>query len=489
MNEQERHLYRLALAIVFAVTAVRIAALALSPLELYPDEAQYWWWAQSPDLGYFSKPPMIGWIVWATTAIFGSAEWAIRLASPVIHAGTALLLFAIGRRASDARTGFWSSIAFLTLPGVSYSSVLISTDVPLLFFWALALYAFQRALEARSWRWSILCGIALGLGMLSKYAMAYFAICAILAAILLPAARREVFSRHGLAALALGLVILSPNIWWNAHHHFATVGHTESNADWSRAHFSVLNALGFLGGQFGVFGPLMMAGLLAALWRLARSRETNRAGVFLSAFVLPPIVIITMQAFIADANANWAATAYIAAVPLAVGALLRWWKGAILWASMALHGVVLLVLCAILIAPSVADGLGLGNAFKRMEGWGALGKAVASRAAATPYDAIVAENRSVVAELLYYARPRRIPILVWDRDQRIRDHFQMTLRLTPANGRHVLLVLEPGSVPAVLATFDSNRPLGTVTIPVGGHRTRKISLYDAFGYEGPQPSR
>ncbi len=489
MSERERHLFRLALAIVFGVTAVRLAALIVSPLELYPDEAQYWWWAQSPAFGYFSKPPMIGWIIWATTAVFGNAEWAIRLASPLIHAGTALLLFGIGQRAGDVRTGFWSSIAYLTLPGVAYSSVLISTDVPLLFFWALALYAFLRGLEARSWVWTILCGAALGFGLLSKYAMAYFVVCAVLAAILLPSARRMVFSRHGLAALVVGLVILSPNIWWNAHHHFATVGHTESNADWSRAHFSILNALGFLGGQFGVFGPIMMAGLIVALWRLARSRMKSQPDLLLSAFVLPPILIITVQAFIADANANWAATAYVAAVPIAVAALLQWWKGAALWASIALHGLAMLLLCAIVVAPSVADGLGLGNAFKRMEGWSALGRAVASQAAAQPYDAIVAENRSIVAELLYYARPRHIPILVWDRDSRIRDHFQMTLRLTPAHGRHVLLAVEPSAARKVLATFDSIRPLRTVTILVGGHRTRAISLYDARGYEGPQPFR
>src|ERR1700733_9812325 len=127
--------FRVALAAVLVVTAVRVVVLVLSPLNLYPDEAQYWWWAQSLSFGYFSKPPLIAFVVWLTTHIFGNAEWAIRLASPLFHGGTALLLFGISRLVypPSPRIAMWSALAYLTLPGVSYSSGLISTDVPLLF--------------------------------------------------------------------------------------------------------------------------------------------------------------------------------------------------------------------------------------------------------------------------------------------------------------------------------------------------------------------
>src|SRR3954470_24469661 len=119
--------FRLALMVVGAITVVRLAVLIATPLQLYPDEAQYWWWAQVPDWGYFSKPPLIAWIVWLTTR-FSDAEWAIRITSPLLHASTALIIFAIGRLAYDARVGFWSALAYATLPGISYSSGLISTD-------------------------------------------------------------------------------------------------------------------------------------------------------------------------------------------------------------------------------------------------------------------------------------------------------------------------------------------------------------------------
>lgn len=485
MTADELRLYRIAAAIIGAVTLIRVVVLILSPLNFYPDEAQYWFWAQTPALGYFSKPPMIGWIVWTTTAVFGNAEWAVRLGAPLLHGCTALLVFGIGRQVSDARVAFWSALAYLTLPGISYSSGLISTDVPLLFFWALALYAFLRAMDEADWCWPLICGAALGLGMLSKYAMAYFVLGAIVAAVFSPKARRVVLSLRGLVILVLGFAILFPNIWWNAQNHFATVSHTQHNADWSHARFDAMGLLGFLGGQFGVFGPILMVGLVLALWRLARGLQRAESDLTLAAFCVPPLLVICIQAFISEANANWAATAYISAVPLAVAVLLRLWYGRALWTSFALHSLAMLVLWGIYLSPAFADSIGLGNAFKRMEGWRAEGQQVAAEASRGGYDAIVADNRSVIAELLYYAQPRRTAVLMWVKDNQTRDHFQMTQRFTPA-AHHVLLVTEPSMAPMVLATFDSHAPVRTIVVPVGGHHTRITPLYDARDYRGPQ---
>jgi 4-amino-4-deoxy-L-arabinose transferase-like glycosyltransferase len=480
----------LALWIVIAVTAVRVLILILTPLELYPDEAQYWWWAQTPAFGYFSKPPTIAWVIWLTTAVFGQSEWAIRFAAPLLHGATALLVFGIGRLTFNARVGFWSALAYLTAPGISYSSALISTDVPLLFFWAAALYAFLRAMpeseRAPGWRWTVICGVAVGLGFETKYAMAYFILGAGLAAIVSPGARKLVLSLRGLTILAIAAALLLPNVLWNAAHGFPTVAHTGHNADWSHARYNPMNILSFLGGQFGVFGPVLMAGLLLAFWRLARSMPRADNALILAAFSAPVLLLITVQSFIAEANANWAAVAYVAGAPLAVAALLELWQGRALWASFIFDGVVMAVLWIILAAPPFADRIGQGNAFKRMEGWSVLGRTVALQAGRAPYDAIAAANRSTMAELLYYARPRTTPMRMWDSDLHDDDHFQMTMRLTHPM-RRVLLVIAPDEAHQVLPTFDSATALLTIVVPIGGHHTRTTTLYDARDYRGPQP--
>ncbi|HEY2445083.1 MAG TPA: glycosyltransferase family 39 protein [Rhizomicrobium sp.] len=482
VDAETRAAFRLTLACVVAITLVRCAVLVLSPLDLYPDEAQYWWWAQTPDLGYFSKPPMIAWLIWLSTSVFGNAEWAIRIFSPLLHAATSLLIFAIARRSVTARLSLLAALAYLTLPGLSWSSGLISSDVPLLFFWAAALYAFLRGCDDENWCWPLLCGLSLGLGLESKYAMLYFPAGAVAAALVSANARRLVFGPHGVAILVVGLALLSPNILWNARHGFPTIAHTEANADWGRARYNVVSAVQFALGQFGVFGPLLMAGYIAALWRLGRGASTESERL-LMAFSLPPLVLILIQSFVAGANANWAATAFIAATPLAVVELARWWQGRVLGISFAINGAAMLALWLFVLRPDAADAVGVGNAFKREEGWRQLGVAVARMGGGAPYDFIVADNRSLVAELLFYARARPSPIRVWTRDLRIRDHFEMTMRLAPG-ARHVLLALEPEGAARVLATFDSAKRLARVSIPVGGGHSRTVDLYEARDYRG-----
>lgn len=480
------HLFRLVLFIVGTITAIRIAVLLLTPLQLYPDEAQYWWWAQTPDWGYFSKPPLIAWIIWITTRM-GDAEWAIRLASPLVHAGTAFVLFGIGRLAFDVRIGFWSAIAYATLPGISYSCGLISTDVPLLFCWAVALYAFLQGLEDPRWRWPILCGVAFGFGLLAKYAMLYFVIGAILATLLTPQARRLVLSTRGFVILLLALAIISPNLIWNAAHGFPTLAHTESNANWSHAKFDIGNAAAFIAGQFGVFGPLMMAGWIGTLWWLSTERGRRAPSLILAVFSAPVLILVVVQSFISDANANWAAPAYIAAVPLAVFALARFWRSRALWLSLTLGAAAMIGLWAVQVDPRAADAVRLGNAFKRQEGWKELGAAVTATAHGVPYEAIAAANRSVLAELLYYARLRSIPIRAWDRDSAPHDHFQMAIPLARGTDR-VMVVAAPDEAATILASFDSHRPLSTVKIPLGAHHRRVLALYDARNFRGPQLS-
>jgi hypothetical protein len=60
---------RWALLACVAVTVWRLFELFSNPINLSFDEAQYWGWAQDLDWGYFSKPPMIAWVIWLTTAI------------------------------------------------------------------------------------------------------------------------------------------------------------------------------------------------------------------------------------------------------------------------------------------------------------------------------------------------------------------------------------------------------------------------------------
>ena len=89
--------HRWVLFLLIGLTVLRLASLITSPMNLHGDEAQYWSWSREFDWGYFSKPPMIAWLIGATTSIFGNAEWAVRLSSPLIHPLTAYVIFRTAR--------------------------------------------------------------------------------------------------------------------------------------------------------------------------------------------------------------------------------------------------------------------------------------------------------------------------------------------------------------------------------------------------------
>jgi 4-amino-4-deoxy-L-arabinose transferase-like glycosyltransferase len=336
------------------------------------------------------------------------------------------------------------------------------------------------------WPWAVLLGAAIGLGALSKYAMFYFVLGLAIAAAFDPKIRRAVLGVNTVIILAVAAVIFAPNVIWNLHHHFATVSHTAANANWSHATGSLANFAGFVAGQFGVFGPILMAAYLYGAWQAIRGRDpAPQPGRLLAAFSLPILLIITVQSFISEANANWAAAAYVAATPLAVHTILtavgRWAA----WSSAAIHALALAALATFAVSPAAVEAAGLANAYKRFHGWRELGTEVVRQAAAAPYQAVVVDNRSVTASLLYYARPMATPILVWDANGIPDNHFQMTLALTPAVTGRVLIVSDARDPERELQSFAHARLTRTVSVPLGGAKVRSTKFFDADGYRRP----
>ena len=164
----------LCLAILLITTIIRLIGLRYSVVDLFIDESQYWVWSRELALGYFSKPPLLAWAIAGADATCGSGESCVRALSPIFYFGTALLGYAIARELYDERTAFWSALAIALAPAVAFSSRIVSTDVPLLFFWTLALFAYVKLLRGGGTGWAIALGVAFGLGLLAKYAMIYF---------------------------------------------------------------------------------------------------------------------------------------------------------------------------------------------------------------------------------------------------------------------------------------------------------------------------
>jgi 4-amino-4-deoxy-L-arabinose transferase-like glycosyltransferase len=480
---EDRHYQRIAVYTLLAITVLRLVWLAGDPINLYPDEAQYWLWSRSLAFGYFSKPPLLPWIIAATTALFGEDEFAIRVASPLLHLATGLVVYAIARRLYGARTACWSAVLYATLPAVSLSAAIMSTDVPLMLCWAVALYGFIRARETTGWRWWIVTGIAAGIGLLAKYAMEYWLLSAFLLVLAFRDERRHLGRLAGAAALAH--LIYLPNLLWNAANGFVSYKHTEANANLSGPLLHPKAFLEFFSAQFGVFGPLLFGTLLVILLVFPRSLADRRARL-LAAFALPTLAMMLVVSFLSRAHANWSAPTYVSATILVAAFLVARGRTLVLTASVVLHVVAALFLVG---GRQAAAALGTGLPAKldllhRVRGWDTLGRTVGDMLLRHPGFTLLTWSREDLAALMYYVRPHPFDAVIWNPGGGARNQFEMDTDMTRYVGRDFLFVTQTEIPPWIAERFASVSPPVHITIPLGSGFARRYFVYEAVGFKG-----
>jgi 4-amino-4-deoxy-L-arabinose transferase-like glycosyltransferase len=501
-NMAETRAWRTVVAVTGLVTLLRLLLLFASPLELYPDEAQYWLWSRSLAFGYFSKPPLVAWLIAATTAMGRDGEAFVRLSSPLIHAATALVLARAGRRLFGAWEGAAAAVLYLLAPGVVLSAFVVSTDPALLLGLALALWAYAALQTADQARGRLTAaagfGASLGLAFLSKYA-ALYAVIGLLAHLVLSRDARRAWTpaAAGLAALAFA-VIAAPNLVWNAQHGFATVAHTAANADWSRRRFDVLSMLSFLGAQFGVFGPIPFAVLIGAGGWMAWRRRLQAPDVLLLCFALPPLLIILVEAFVARANANWAAAAYAPASVLVGAWLVRWRAWRWLGAAVAIQALIAVALMLGLASPDLANKAGAANSLKRLRGWKEITHGLTDRAGLEDLNghlsAVAVDDRFLFNEAAYYGRgyfgAGGPPLKMWIKGAAARNQAELEAPLTPADGARVLAAsLEGRNTAAMAADFAKadDRQINQVSLDLRHWRSVTTFVGEGFAPK-PRPS-
>ncbi|MEO6341050.1 MAG: glycosyltransferase family 39 protein [Caulobacteraceae bacterium] len=494
----------LALTAVSALTCVRLIVLFVTPLQLYPDEAQYWSWSRHLAFGYFSKPPMIAWLIASTTAIGGDAEPWVRLSAPLLHAAAALVLGQVGRRLYGPWAGFWAAIIYSLMPGVQLSATVIATDAPMLLFVSLALWAYVGLLSAQTRRGSLACaagvGLAVGLGCLAKYAALYFVVGLILHAAVDRDARGRWKAGEIILAIGLLLACIAPNFIWNLGHSFQTVTHTVSNlghvGGGSGDKFDPRRAPGFLVSQFGVFGPVAFGVLVVGAAVLVRRRALTPDDRMLLLLAAPPILIVLVEAMLVRANANWAGAAYSPASVLVAGWLVRWRATRTLGALAAVHGMVAALFVLAMAAPTIADRAGLSNSLKRARGWRQATDAVLARVDAErargPVSAIAVDDRFLFNALAYYGRdrihaPGEPPLRIWVREAKPNNQAETTAPLTPAEGGRVVFAQAVGDYHAqTVADFAAAEDEQRVKVRLDSRHTRDLTLFVGSGFN-PKP--
>ena len=307
----------LTLMVIGIMLALRLGVNALGPVPAGSGEARLWAFGQALDWGFFFDPPLAPAVVRIATDWLGDTLFALRLASPLAHALAAWMVFMTGAHVWDGRTGFWAAAGYTLAPGVSVSAMTASPEVVMTAASAVALYTMVRGLEARGYAWWIICGLAVGLGLQAHYAMACFA----LAGLVFLSVSREAEKNdwRGFAiACGVGLLVLLPNLVWQAAHGFPALA--RGAGLFERSGLDPAGGLRGLGAQVALLGPPFFLALIPAAATIGRWRHDWGMRLAMCQFWL----MMTAVVLLAPGGGAWAGPAWVAGALAAA----RWLLGA-----------------------------------------------------------------------------------------------------------------------------------------------------------------
>lgn len=470
---------------VWLLALYRLAVIAFGDIPLDVEEAYYYSWTTHLEAGYFSKPPLLAWVLAGVTQLLGDSPAVIKSIAVVFHSATALVIYALGAYLYTPRTGAWAALVFQSLPIVGVLSLFTSTDAPLMLFWSLGLYGFVRAVDRDQLGWWLFTGLVAGLGLLSKYTIGALAVGLLLAMLADPGWRRMLASPRLWAGLLVAGLVWSPNLLWLAQHDFVTLGHTRHiTVDIPRA--GEWGNLGeFLLGQVGAFGPLMSLGLLACVFRGSLWRDRANRLLLLSS--LPLLLLVSVQAWRNEANLNWASPAYIGLGLLVTHWLLQYARRVLL-ASVLLN---LLLLSGMYHYHAIADWLDIQLTrktdpwFKRL-GWADIGRELIPIRARYPQAALLSDSRKLLALLGYHARLNGQPPLLrsWNPGGHWRNQYDLYDDVARHPGGDFLFVSRQALSPETLARFSRAELVAVISARVYVDLAHQVYVYHVSGFRG-----
>jgi len=308
-------------------------------MEVTPQEAYYWNYAQHLSPGYLDHPPLVAATIYTGEALFGHNAWGTRFGAFVYG----LLFIFIFYRYARLQVGQTSAVlacAFALLLPYFFlgAGFLITPDAPLSLAWVMALYFFYRALvnnEARAWYG---VGLAMGIGMLSKYTIALLAPAALLFVIIDPQSRRQLLRKEPYLAVIIALLIFSPVIYWNATNDWASFAFQSSDRFDAAPQFFLDKMLTNI---LAIVTPLPLLALPYLFTANAAGKDESlqspfnpRLRLFIGSFLLVPMSVFAWNALENEPRHNWTGPLWIALLPMLAWLVVN--AGTLRWRGIAL---------------------------------------------------------------------------------------------------------------------------------------------------------
>lgn len=271
---------------------IKLFIAALLPLGA--DEAYYWVWSQKPQLSYFDHPPMVSWLFYLGhffEPFMNAVRW------PAVFLGHCIIgiwFFILKDQVPQEKFKAWIWLVLLS-PLLGFGSIIVTPDLPVLFFWSLSIAFSLKALDEKSLGYYGALGAALGLGFCSKYHIVLFVPC-LIALLVFEKRWRDVRWSGVLLTVTTGLIFSTPVILWNVQNDLASfefqlkhgLEKSSYNPEWT---------LAYVLGQALLLFPLI-------LWAAIKA-EVPQRNRWLYYFGWGPLLFFFATSFRAPTEANW----------------------------------------------------------------------------------------------------------------------------------------------------------------------------------------
>lgn len=242
-------------------------------LGFHTDELYYLACGRHPALGYVDFPPLVPLLARLETGLLGVSPWTLRLLPSLLGGFLVALSGAYVRRLGGSlRLQVLALLTAIAAPFLLGSNWVFQTVTFDQVTWMVAVYWFLCLVTSGRPRYWIYLGITLGIGLEVKYTIAGLIAGIAVAVLLTPPLRRRLRTRYPWIAVAIALLIWSPNLAWQMMEGLPSLAYIANHGGSGGGPIVYLIQLGV---YFFFLIPLWLAGVVS----LFRNRELRPIGI------------------------------------------------------------------------------------------------------------------------------------------------------------------------------------------------------------------
>lgn len=170
-------------------------------------------WSAHPEWGYYKMPPLTTWLYSAVISVFGYHDWVLHLLPVTVIALALIVIWKTASRLLPAPQAAFASSLLTSVHVYNYSLGEFNNNILEILTWALASWAFVKAVldkRLRDWFW---LGMMAALTLYTKYA-SMLLLASMVIYSLTPPARALWKSKGPYIAIITALIAYIPHLHW-----------------------------------------------------------------------------------------------------------------------------------------------------------------------------------------------------------------------------------------------------------------------------------